>query len=164
MQHIWAPWRIKYIELPRTEGCILCDKPKENRDAENYILYRGTSNYIILNSFPYNPGHLMVVPYRHLSTPEALTDVELLEHSQVINRALAVLKETFNPAGFNLGMNLGKIAGAGIEGHIHTHIVPRWAGDSNFMTIVSDIRVVPEALADTYRKLAGKFERSRPAG
>jgi len=158
MKTIWAPWRIAYIEMEKPKGCILCDKPKENKDAENYILFRGKLNFIILNAFPYNPGHLMVAPYRHVPSPEALTNDELLEHSQLINRSLGVLRETFGSQDFNIGMNLGTIAGAGIPGHMHSHIVPRFAGDSNFMPVLADVKVVPQALKDTYSKLKSKFQ------
>ena len=157
MEQIWAPWRIKYIQMEKAKGCILCDKPKENNDVPNYILHREEKNFVILNSYPYNPGHLMVAPYRHVASPEELTDEELHEHYEIVSRSIEVLRRVFNPAGFNIGMNLGKVAGAGIDDHIHTHIVPRWQGDTNFMPVIADARVVPEALAETYEKLRGKF-------
>jgi ATP adenylyltransferase len=157
MEHIWAPWRIRYIEQADVKGCFLCEKPKENKDTENYILHRGQQNFVILNSYPYNPGHLMIAPYRHLDSPEKLTDAELHEHYEIVRRSLAVLREVFKPAGFNVGMNLGRVAGAGIADHIHTHIVPRWSGDTNFMPVMADIRVIPEALAESYEKLKGRF-------
>jgi ATP adenylyltransferase len=157
MEHIWAPWRIEYIEIEKPAGCILCDKPEQNRDAENYILYRGSRNFVIMNSYPYNPGHLMVAPYRHVASLDELTDDELREHFEMVRRSVGILREVFSPQGFNIGMNLGKVAGAGIDEHIHTHIVPRWQGDTNCMPVISGVRVVPEALAETYRKLKGKF-------
>ena len=157
MERIWAPWRIRYIERADAKGCILCDKPKEDKDTENYILYRGKKNFVILNSYPYNPGHLMVAPYRHLDSPERLTGEELREHYEMVRQSLAVLREVFKPGGFNVGMNLGRVAGAGIADHIHTHVVPRWGGDTNFMPVLADVRVLPEALADSYQKLKGKF-------
>jgi ATP adenylyltransferase len=157
MEHIWAPWRIEYIAMEKPAGCILCDKPGQNRDAENYILYRGSKNFVIMNSYPYNPGHLMVAPYRHVASLDELTDSELCEHFEIVRRCTKLLRVVFNPGGFNIGMNLGKVAGAGIDEHIHTHIVPRWQGDTNFMPAVSGVRVIPEALAETYRKLKGKF-------
>ncbi len=157
MEHIWAPWRIKYVEMKKPVGCVLCDKPAQNRDAENYILYRGTKNFVIMNSYPYNPGHLMVAPYRHVASLDELTDNELGEHFEVVRRSVGVLQEMFAPRGFNIGMNLGKVAGAGIDDHIHTHIVPRWQGDTNCMPVISGVRVIPEALAESYRKLKGKF-------
>ncbi len=157
MKQIWAPWRIEYIQMEKAKGCILCEKPRQNNDAVNYILYRGDKNFIILNSYPYNPGHLMVAPYRHIANLEELTDEERNEHFELVSRSIKVLKQAFNPDGFNLGTNIGKLAGAGIDEHIHTHIVPRWGGDANFMPVIADTRVVPEALAETYEKLKGKF-------
>ncbi len=157
MEQIWAPWRIKYIQTEKPAGCILCEKPKQNNDALNYILHRGDRNFIIMNSYPYNPGHLMIAPYRHIANLEELTGEELHEHFQIVSRSIKILKQVFNPAGFNIGINMGKVAGTGIDDHIHTHIVPRWQGDTNFMPVISDIRVVPEALAETYEKLKGKF-------
>ena len=157
MKHLWAPWRMEYIELKKPQGCILCEKPKQDNDTENYILYRGDKNFVILNSYPYNSGHLMIVPYRHVASLEELTDEERHEHFDIVSRSIEVLRQVFNPGGFNLGMNMGKVAGAGIEAHIHTHIVPRWQGDTNCMPVISNVRVIPEALAETYRKLKGKF-------
>ena len=157
MEQIWAPWRIKYIQMAQIEGCIFCDKPKENNDALNYILYRGDKNFVIMNSYPYNPGHLMIAPYRHIANLEELTDEELHEHFNVVSRSIKLLKQVFKPDGFNLGINMGKVAGAGINDHIHTHIVPRWQGDTNFMPVLADVKVVPEALTETYEKLKGKF-------
>ena len=157
MKQIWAPWRIEYIQMEKAEGCILCEKPRQHNDTVNYILYRGNKNFVILNSYPYNPGHLMVVSYRHIANLEELTDEERHEHFEIVSRSIKVLKQVFNPGGFNIGINTGKIAGAGIDEHIHTHIVPRWQGDTNFMPVISDTRVVPEALAETYEKLKGEF-------
>ena len=157
MKHIWAPWRIEYIQAEKPEGCIFCDKPKEDRDVENYILYRGKENFIILNSYPYNPGHLMIAPYRHIGTPEDLTVSERNEHFELFCRSIAVLKKELNPGGFNTGANLGKVGGAGIDDHFHSHIVPRWQGDTNYIPVLNDTRVVPQALADTYQALRGKF-------
>lgn len=157
MEQIWAPWRIKYIQMEKQEGCILCDKPKQNNDALNYILYRGDRNFVIMNSYPYNPGHLLVAPYRHIANLEELTDEERYEHFQIVSQSVKVLKQVFHPAGFNIGINVGKVAGAGIDDHFHTHIVPRWQGDTNFMPVISKARVIPEALAETYEKLKGKF-------
>ena len=157
MKLIWAPWRIEYILMKKPQECIFCEKPGQENDEANYILYRGGQNLIIMNKYPYNPGHLMIAPYRHVDNLEKLTAEELHEHYDIVSHSIQVLKQVFNPEGFNLGMNLGKVAGAGIEDHIHTHVVPRWQGDSNFMPVISDVRVVPEALAETYQKLKGKF-------
>ena len=159
MEHIWAPWRVEYIRMEKPEECILCEKPRQDNDTLNYILYRGDRNFVIMNSYPYNPGHLMVAPYRHIANLEELTDEELHEHFQTVSRSIKTLRQVFNPGGFNIGINMGKVAGAGIEDHFHTHIVPRWQGDTNFMPVISDSRVVPEALTDTYEKLKGNFLR-----
>jgi ATP adenylyltransferase len=157
MEQMWAPWRIKYIQMERPEGCILCEKPKENKDSQNYILFRGDKNFVILNSYPYNPGHLMVVPYRHVANLEELTKDERQEHFELVSRSIKVLRQVFEPGGFNIGVNMGKAAGAGIDDHFHTHIVPRWQSDTNFMPVLADVKVLPEALADTYKKLKGKW-------
>ena len=157
MEQIWAPWRIEYILMEKPEECIFCDKPKQDSDTQNYILYRGEANFTILNKYPYNPGHLMIAPYRHTAKLEELTDAELHEHFKMVSRSVQILKQVFNPGGFNIGINLSGVAGAGIDDHIHTHVVPRWQGDTNFMTVVADVKVIPEALADTYEKLKGSF-------
>lgn len=157
MDQIWAPWRVKYIEAEKPSGCILCDKPEEDKDTSNYILYRGKQNFIMLNGYPYNPGHVMVSPYQHIATLEDMTDAVRDEHFRIVSRTVNILKQMFDPAGFNIGINLGRVAGAGIEDHLHTHIVPRWHGDTNFMPVVSGVRVIPEALAETYEKLRGRF-------
>jgi ATP adenylyltransferase len=157
MEQIWAPWRIGYIRMSKPKECIFCGKPKQDSDAVNYILYRGKKNFVIMNAYPYNPGHLMIAPYRHIANLDELTDEELGEHVALVSRSIRVLREAFNPGGFNIGVNMGKVAGAGIEEHVHTHVVPRWQGDTNCMPVISEVRVVPEALAETYQKLEGKF-------
>ena len=157
MEHIWAPWRMAYVIGEKERGCIFCDKPKENKDSDNLILYRGERNFIILNNYPYNPGHLMVAPYRHVAHLEELSPEELYEHFDIVRRSIKALKEVLNPGGFNIGINIGKVAGAGVEGHIHTHIVPRWEGDTNFMPVIAETKVLPEALASTYDKLRGNI-------
>jgi ATP adenylyltransferase len=157
MKMLWAPWRIEYIRAKKAAGCILCDKPKESDDAGNYILYRGKKNFVILNLYPYNPGHLMVAPYRHLGNLDDFTDEELREHFEIVRRFVTITRATFEPAGFNMGINVGKVAGAGVEGHVHTHIVPRWQGDTNFMPVIGDMRVVSEGLAQTYQRLKEKL-------
>jgi ATP adenylyltransferase len=157
MKYIWAPWRIEYIRSKHSPTCILCDKPKEKKDKENYIIYRGKKNFIMLNSYPYNPGHLLVAPYRHIGNLEELTEAERNEHYELVSRSIVVLKKVFSPAGFNIGANLGKVAGAGIDDHFHSHIVPRWQGDNNYMPVLASVRIIPQALADTYESLVGKF-------
>lgn len=155
MEHIWAPWRMEFILNDKPSDCILCQKPAESDDEGNLILHRGQLNFVILNKFPYNPGHLMVAPYRHIATLEDMTDDELMDHFSIVRRCTRALRGIFNPAGFNIGINLGKVAGAGISDHAHTHIVPRWSGDTNFMPVLADVRVIPEGLASTFAKLKG---------
>lgn len=157
MKYLWAPWRIEYIKKADEPGCILCHKPAEKDDAASYILYRGRWNFIIMNSYPYNAGHIMIAPYRHVANLDELSDEEGNEHFQLVRRSITVLRRVFKADGFNVGMNLGRIAGAGIDKHIHTHVVPRWAGDTNFMPVVGDTRVINEALEETYHKLVGEF-------
>ena len=157
MKQLWAPWRIEYIRAKKPAGCVLCMKPGETDDTANYVLYRGEKNFVIMNLYPYNPGHLMVAPYRHLASLEDFSDEEIHEHMALVSRCIKVLREAFNPGGFNLGVNIGKVAGTGIENHIHTHIVPRWQGDTNFMPAIGETRVISEALDETYQKLKGKL-------
>ena len=158
MKHIWAPWRMGYILSARKGGCFLCEKLKEHRDEENYILFRGRTSFVLLNLYPYNPGHLMVAPYRHVPSLEDLSEEELVEHFKLVALGVSKLKEAFGPDGFNIGLNLGKAAGAGVAGHLHTHVVPRWEGDTNFMPVISDVKVIPQALNETYGKLRRMFE------
>ena len=161
MDRIWAPWRIEYIRAEREEGCLFCRAAREDRDSENRILLRGTRNFVMLNAYPYNPGHLMVAPYRHVADLEQFTDEELLEHFDLVRKGSKALTEAYSPQGFNIGINLGRIAGAGVEDHVHTHVVPRWSGDVNFITVVSDLRVVPEALDATYAELSERMGQSQ---
>jgi ATP adenylyltransferase len=152
MNRIWAPWRIGFILGDSKKGCFLCQYPKEDKDEENLILVRGDHNFIILNAYPYNSGHLMVAPYRHIGNLEDLTEAESREHFELTRISVRLIKDVFKPTGFNTGMNLGKTAGAGVADHIHTHIVPRWQGDSNFMPVVAETKVLPESLAMTYKR------------
>ena len=155
MQYLWSPWRMAYLrnENPsgNATGCIFCDKPAEDRDAENLIVHRGRLAFVMLNRYPYNNGHMLVVPYDHVATIEALATPTLTELMLLANQALAALRGMYDPQAFNLGVNIGAAAGAGIASHVHMHVVPRWAADSNFMTIVASTRVIPEDLQDTYR-------------
>ena len=149
---------MEYIERPSETGCILCQKPGEQNDEANFILYRGQSNFIILNTFPYNPGHLMIAPYRHTANLQDLSEDEAKEHFDIVRKGITLLTRILKPAGFNVGLNIGKVAGAGIEEHLHTHIVPRWQGDANFMPVLSNTKVISEALAATYKKLKSAIE------
>ncbi len=137
----------------KKKGCLFCRVAGEKRDRKNYLLFRGKRCFIILNTFPYNNGHLMIAPYRHLANLEDLNREELGELMGLVSRSVGWLKEALKPEGFNIGMNLGKIAGAGIEDHLHIHLVPRWSGDSNFMPTIAQTKVIPELLKDTYKKL-----------
>ncbi len=157
MKRIWSPWRVQYIHYPAPAGCIFCDKPRESKDQENGILFRGSGNFVIMNAFPYNPGHLIVVPYRHIGILEEMTVGERNEHYQIVSQAVGVLRAETKTANFNIGMNLGRVAGAGIADHIHTHIVPRWNGDNNFMPVIGETRVISESMENIYQKLKGKF-------
>jgi ATP adenylyltransferase len=156
MKRLWSPWRMRYIlSENKWEGCIFCDKPAQGRshDRDNYILYRGERAYLILNLYPYNNGHIMVVPYQHVASLEDLDVPTLTEMMLLLNRSLKALRKAITPAGFNIGVNLGEAAGAGITEHVHIHIVPRWFGDTNFMPVVADLRVIPEQLESTYDRL-----------
>jgi len=158
MKQIWAPWRIEYIKSAKPKGCILCDKLKENEDAANLVLFRGKLNFVMMNKYPYTGGHLMVAPYRHAAQLEDLTAAELSEHYKLVQQATSILRRVFRPNGFNIGMNMGKAAGAGIEEHLHTHIVPRWVGDTNFMPVLGEAHVINEALEETYIILKREFD------
>ncbi len=158
MKKMWAPWRIEYILSPKPSGCIFCDKPKESKDDENFILYRGKHSFIIMNYYPYNNGHLMVVPYRHLSDITLLNDEKNKEISSLIQTSVSIIRKTMNAEGFNIGMNLGKTAGAGIDEHIHYHIVPRWNGDTNFMPVAGNSKVISQGLYETWETLLPHYQ------
>ncbi len=164
MKQLWAPWRIQYIRSPKHDGCIFCDFPKENRDRERLILYRGKHSFIIMNNYPYNPGHVMIAPYRHVGKWEDLNDEELLEIMKLSQLAVKAIKRVMNPDGFNMGVNLGRVAGAGIDDHVHLHIVPRWNGDTNFMPVVADTKVIPESLQEAYDGLRKAVEEVAKEG
>ncbi|HLN13448.1 MAG TPA: HIT domain-containing protein [bacterium] len=157
---------MQYIKAARTEGCIFCTLPREGRDREHGILYQGRRAYVILNAFPYNSGHLMVVPHRHVARPEQLTDEERLEVFHLMTAAMQAVTDVYRPEGYNAGMNLGRAAGAGIDDHLHLHVVPRWVGDTNFMPVLGETKVLPEDLTATYDRLAGPIraaaERTDP--
>jgi len=157
MKTLWAPWRIEYILSQKEKECIFCTKPAENNDRENLILYRGAKAYVIMNKYPYNNGHIMIVPYFHTSELIGMPDDILSELMIMTRYSIDCIKKAFNPEGFNVGINIGAAAGAGIEEHLHIHAVPRWAGDSNFMTVISEIRVMPEHIMETYDKLYPVF-------
>ncbi|MFH1485067.1 MAG: HIT domain-containing protein [Chloroflexota bacterium] len=152
---LWTPWRIGYIIGEKPEGCFLCLKHEEpaTKDRGNYVLYRGKLCYMMLNLFPYSNGHLMIAPYAHVGSFEILDAATLSEMMSLSQRAVVLLKKAFSPAGFNIGINLGLVAGAGVPEHLHVHVVPRWEGDVNFMSVLADTRLIPEALDATYDRL-----------
>ncbi len=159
MDRIWSPWRMEYIEAAKDEvdGCIFCDLPARGEDAAVHILARGPHAFVMLNTYPYNPGHVMVAPFRHTGDLEDVSADELAGVDRLIQASVRALREEMEPHGFNVGMNLGRVAGAGIPGHLHWHVVPRWNGDTNFMPVVGGTRVLPELLDETYRKLLPRF-------
>jgi len=157
MELMWSPWRIEYIRMEKPAGCILCNKPKEKKDADNCIVFRGEKNFIMMNMYPYNPGHLLIAPYRHVDGLDKLTKAEMHEHAELIQKCIKVLRKAFKPTGFNIGVNMGAVAGAGIADHVHSHVVPRWQGDTNFMPVVGEVRVIPEAIIETYQLLKKMF-------
>ena len=161
MELLWAPWRHAYVSAPKgPEGdCIFCEKPRQNDDESNLIVYRSTRVFVMLNAFPYNPGHLLIAPYAHVADLEEAAGDDLTELILVARRAEIALRSAMRPDGFNLGMNLGKVAGAGVAGHIHMHVVPRWAGDTNFMPVISDTHVMSQSLQSAFEILRAEFAR-----
>jgi ATP adenylyltransferase len=161
MQPLWAPWRMEYILEAKDQSldeCIFCTLPRAQADRENLILWRGRRAFVILNKFPYNPGHLMVVPYTHTAELDDLVPDELTDLMLSLRRAVGCLRRTMNPDGYNIGINLGRMAGAGIPGHVHYHVVPRWDGDQNFMPVIAETKVIPQHLLRTYDQLAPIFQ------
>ena len=159
MKILWAPWRMAYIKKfsEKNEGCFLCRAAKENDDKNNLVVFRGKTCFVILNRYPYNNGHLMIAPYRHIGSISDLDDEESREIMKLLKLSIKALKEEYKPEGFNIGLNLGKVAGAGVEDHLHFHVVPRWAGDTNFMPVISDTKVIPEALEESWRRIRERF-------
>lgn len=152
MDKLWAPWRMEYIRgiHQKDHGCIFCEKTRGDNDRENLILFRGKKNFIIMNRYPYNNGHLMVVPFEHSSDSSDLKDAAILEIWRLTNKCKEVLTKSFHPDGFNIGMNIGRTAGAGIDQHIHMHIVPRWNGDTNYMPVIGETKVISQGLLEAY--------------
>ena len=158
MEQLWSPWRMEYIENNNKEsGCVFCTAQSQTDGAENLIAYRGELSYVILNRFPYTSGHLMVIPFVHQSNLEELDSATRAEMMELTSRCTTVLRDIYNPQGFNVGVNIGEAAGAGVLGHVHIHIVPRWKGDTNFMSAIGGTRVLPEALDQTYQRVREAF-------
>jgi ATP adenylyltransferase len=157
-QRLWAPWRLDYIKGPKPEECIFCAAAAERQeDTERYVLARGAHCFVMLNAYPYTNGHLMVAPYAHVPSIERLGEPELLELMTLTQRSMAAIRTAYGPDGFNVGINEGKVAGAGFDDHVHLHVVPRWGGDTNFMPVVGSTRVLPQSLDDSYATLASAF-------
>jgi ATP adenylyltransferase len=154
MDYLWTPWRYRYVSDPnKNDRCIFCDALAANDDPGTGIIERGAKNFVILNRYPYTTGHLMIVPYAHIPDLASADADTLAEMMRVAQRAQKALEKTYRPEGFNLGINLGRAAGAGVTGHLHLHVLPRWAGDANFMTVTGETRVEPEELSTTFTRL-----------
>jgi ATP adenylyltransferase len=159
-RQLWAPWRLEYIaSADEQEGCVFC-RAQAGADEASLIVHRGQSAFVLLNKFPYSSGHLMIAPYRHVGDFGELTDEEALEVHRLASQGIGALAQTFAPQGYNAGWNLGRIAGAGVVDHVHQHVVPRWAGDTNFMPVLADVKVLPEHLVETRAKLAAAWPSS----
>jgi len=160
MDRLWSPWRYAYVsDASLSSGCIFCDHASSGEDRKHYILHRGRKNYALLNLYPYTTGHLMIAPYEHVASLGETSEGTLEEMILLARRSEEALRAVYHPSGLNLGMNIGECAGAGVAGHIHLHVVPRWPADSNFMTTVGETRVLPEDLETTYRKLLAAYSR-----
>ncbi|MEE8110662.1 MAG: HIT domain-containing protein [bacterium] len=161
MERLWAPWRMAYIKGEDSEeGCFFCRKlAEDDKDADNYVLHRSELAFVIMNVFPYSNGHLMISPRRHTGDFLDLSEEEAAELMRLTRRCIQVLGETLQPHGFNVGLNLGEAAGAGISDHLHVHLVPRWKGDTNFMPVLADVKVIPDHLTHTYQLLKGSFAK-----
>ena len=158
MKHLWAPWRMEYIENhEKQDGCVFCTAQARADGTENLIAFRGKNAYVILNRYPYTSGHLMVIPFIHKPTLEELDPSTRMEMMELTSQCMTVLRNIYKPQGFNMGANIGEAAGAGVRGHVHIHILPRWAGDTNFMSALGETRVLPEALEDTYKRVHEGF-------
>jgi ATP adenylyltransferase len=155
---IWAPWRLRYVkDANKSDECIFCTKPSEGDDRGTLIVHRGERCFVILNLFPYTNGHLMVAPFEHAGRYQDLPAETTAEMTALAQQAMNRIEEVYEPEGFNVGLNQGRVAGAGIEGHIHLHVVPRWAGDNNYMPVIADTRVMPQSLEESYDAMLGGF-------
>ncbi len=158
MEILWAPWRMEYILSGNREGCVFCECAKAKDQKAHLVLYRSEHTFVVMNRFPYNSGHLMVVPYRHVGDLEDLTEGETADLMLTLKFCVSVLRRVLSPHGFNIGANLGKVAGAGIADHLHFHVVPRWEGDTNYMAVIGNTKVMPESLERTYDRLSTYFK------
>ncbi|MCB0875395.1 MAG: HIT domain-containing protein [Solirubrobacterales bacterium] len=157
-QRIWAPWRLRYVkDANKSDECVFCAKPALGDDREALIVHRGERCFVILNLFPYTSGHLMVTPFEHVGRLQDVGPEITAEMMDLAQRAMRRIEEVYSPEGFNVGINQGRVAGAGVEGHIHLHVVPRWAGDNNYMPVLADTRVMPQSLEESYDALEGGF-------
>lgn len=159
MDNLWAPWRIEYILGPKPDECVFCLPEHRDEDEDRLILYRGELAFVIMNKYPYNNGHLMVTPFRHIMCLTQATPEETHEMATLTRECANIIKQHFNPGGINVGLNIGEAAGAGIKEHLHFHLVPRWNGDSSFMAAFSETRVIPEHLSSTYKNLKPYFDK-----
>jgi ATP adenylyltransferase len=158
MDYLWTPWRYRYVTSTADQGeCVFCAAAKATSDRESLVVHRASRNFVILNRFPYTSGHIMVVPYDHVASLEDLPDEALVEMIRLAREAEKRLRALYRPDGLNIGINLGKSAGAGIAGHLHLHALPRWTGDTNFMTVTGETRVLPESLEVTWERLSRAF-------
>jgi len=155
---LWNPWRYEYIrKIDSSTKCVFCELPRHS-DEDSLIIFRGKLSYVVMNAYPYNTGHLLIVPYRHVGDLSELTDEEYNEMCMLVRRSVRILREAFNPDGFNIGINIGRAAGAGVPGHIHFHVVPRWVGDANFIAIIGSTKTLPMALHEGYHILKSKWK------
>ena len=160
MEYLWTPWRSTYMKEKKDNAkCVFCGAAASAEDARNLVVFRGQFCFVILNRYPYTSGHLMIAPYQHVSRLTGVDEATTAEMMRLVRRAEAILQQAYLPDGLNLGMNLGEAAGAGIEQHIHMHVLPRWRGDANFMTSIGETRIIPEALEETYRKAREAWEQ-----
>jgi ATP adenylyltransferase len=158
MDYLWTPWRFAYVTTADgAEGCVFCDKLAAADDEREFVVHRAEHNYVVLNIFPYTVGHLLIVPYRHVATLAECTPEEAVELIQLARRAEQALRSVYRPHGINVGMNIGKSAGAGVAGHVHMHVLPRWEADANFLSVIGETRVIPEDLSLTWSKLRAEF-------
>ena len=158
MNKLWAPWRMDYIRTPKEDGCVFCKKHQSTKDRENLLLFRGEESFVLMNLYPYSNGHLMISPYKHTSNTNDISSIGNQEIMFLTNKSMEIIKNTMGADGFNIGANLGKAAGAGIEEHLHFHIVPRWIGDTNFMPVVGNTKVMVEGLQETWDSMKPQFD------